>query len=170
MRKLLVSSCAVVLLAIIGLSYVNRDRSGDGAGMRSVDFPSESGLTAAGAEPAAAPEVPSPSSEVRFIDVSSQTGITFTYYNGAAGEKYLVETMGAGAAFFDYNNDGYLDIYAVNGANLSGEGVNPGNVLYRNDGDGTFTDVTHTAGVGDKAYGMGVCAADYDNLLSQGPL
>ncbi len=170
MRKLLVSSCAVVLLAIIGLSYVNRDRSGDGAGMRSVGFPSESGPAAVEAEPAAAeaepvaaPEVPSPSAEVRFIDVSSQTGITFTYYNGAAGEKYLVETMGAGAAFFDYNNDGYLDIYAINGANLSGEGVNPGNVLYRNNGDGTFTDVTHTASVGDKEYGMGVCAADYDN-------
>ena len=171
MRKLLLGSCVIVLLAIIGLSYLNRDRSGDGAGMRSVGFPRESGLAAAEAGPDSAPAVPSQSADpstgprtgVRFIDVTSQTGITFTHYNGAAGEKYLVETMGAGAAFFDYNNDAYLDIYAVNGANLSGEGGNPGNVLYRNNGDGTFTDVTHTAGVGDKAYGMGVCAADYDN-------
>jgi hypothetical protein len=90
--------------------------------------------------------------------------VTFTHYNGAKGEKYLVETMGSGAAFLDYNNDGYLDLYAVNGAEMSGEGVSPGNVLYRNNRDRTFTDVTDQAGVrGNRYYGMGVCVADYDN-------
>jgi hypothetical protein len=101
---------------------------------------------------------------VQFVEVTSQAGVAFTHHNGATGQKHLVETMGSGAAFFDYNSDGYLDIYAVNGADLSDKGGSPGNGLYGNNGDGTFTNVTDQAGVrGNGHYGMGVCVADYDN-------
>ncbi|MBI4531839.1 MAG: VCBS repeat-containing protein, partial [Candidatus Latescibacteria bacterium] len=71
--------------------------------------------------------------------------------------------MGSGAAFFDYDDDGDLDLYIVNGAPLSLSGTRPTNVLYRNNGDGTFTDATDKAGVGNSDYGMGCAVADYDN-------
>jgi hypothetical protein len=102
---------------------------------------------------------------IQFTPVTTEAGIDFQHYNGASGRKYLVETMGVGAAFFDYDNDGYLDVYLVNGAPLPGSRVNdrPINRLYRNNGDGAFTDVTLLAGVGDAHYGMGCCVGDYDN-------
>ena len=77
--------------------------------------------------------------------------------------------MGGSAAFFDYDNDDNLDLYFVNGAPLTvGEVFNPDallptNRLYRNNGDGTFSDVTQRAGIGDTGYGIGCCVADYDN-------
>ncbi len=103
--------------------------------------------------------------DIQFTRVTDEAGIQFRHFNGAIGEKHLVETMGGGAAFFDYNNDDYLDIYLVNGAPLTGKtpDVQPANHLYRNNGDGTFTDVTQHAGVGDTGYGIGCCVADYDN-------
>lgn len=103
--------------------------------------------------------------EIRFTRVTDEAGIQFRHFNGATGEKHLVETMGGGAAFFDYDNDGNLDIYFVNGAPLTESGIDrlPTNQLYRNDGDGTFINVTQQAGVGDTKYGIGCCVADYDN-------
>ncbi len=86
--------------------------------------------------------------------------------NGATGSKYLPETMTGGVAVFDYNNDGWPDIYVVNGAALpSREKVDPSywNRLFRNNGDGTFTDVTEAAGVSGHGYAMGVAAGDFDN-------
>jgi len=76
-----------------------------------------------------------------------------------------METKGSGAAFFDYDNDGFLDIYIVNSGYVpkTTKKKSPGNVLYRNNGDGTFTDVTKVASVGGMGYGMGVATADYDN-------
>jgi len=102
---------------------------------------------------------------IQFAPVTESAGIHFQHVNGATGRKYLVETMGGGAAFLDYDNDGYLDIYLVNGANLPGSEIRepPTNRLYRNNGNGTFTDVTDKAGVGDGHYGMGCCVGDYDN-------
>ena len=102
---------------------------------------------------------------VRFVDVTNEAGIHFKQTNGASGEKYLPESYGSGAVFFDYNNDGELDLYVVNGADFPGfqSRVIPTNVLYRNNGDGTFTDVTKSSGVGDAGYGQGCSAADYDN-------
>jgi len=88
------------------------------------------------------------------------------HYNGASPEKYVLETMGSGAAFIDYNNDGWLDIYLVNGGGVPGHtpAAPVRNALYRNRGDGTFVDVTAQAGVGGNGhYGMGVAAGDYDN-------
>ncbi len=108
---------------------------------------------------------------VQYIDVTKEAGITFKHINGWTGKRYFIETMGPGVAFLDYDNDGYLDIYFVNGAELPGvtydvgevAETSPTNVLYRNAGDGTFSDVTQQAGVGDTGYGVGCCVGDYDN-------
>lgn len=106
-----------------------------------------------------------PKAAIKFTPVTKEAGIQFQHFNGATGQKHLVETMGGGTAFFDYNNDDYLDIYLVNGAPLTENtpDVLPTNQLYKNNGDGTFTDVTLHAGVGDTGYGIGCCVADYDN-------
>ena len=99
-----------------------------------------------------------------FVDATYEARVAFRHVNGAYGEHHFIETMGPGVAFLDYDNDGYLDIYAVNGQYLSDTtAIRATNVLYRNNGDGTFTDVTEEAGVGDTGYGMGVTAGDYDN-------
>ena len=102
---------------------------------------------------------------VQYVEVTLQAGIDFRYVSGTSGHKYMPEPMGSGAAFFDYNDDGYLDLYIVNGTYLSAVPSDdpPTNVLYRNDGDGTFTNLTAQAGVGDSGYGMGVAVGDYDN-------
>ena len=106
---------------------------------------------------------------LRFTDQTQQAGIHFKHTNGASEEKYLPETMGSGGLFFDYNNDGYLDIYLVNSGTLSRASEshrhpNDMNVLYRNKGDGTFVDATVEAGLQQNhGYGMGCIAADYDN-------
>ncbi len=103
--------------------------------------------------------------DMQFTRVTEEAGIQFRHFNGAIGEKHLVETMGGSAAFFDYNNDDNVDIYLVNGAPLTENAIDvlPTNKLYRNNGNGTFTDVTLKAGVGDTGYGIGCCVADYDN-------
>ena len=102
---------------------------------------------------------------VQFVDATAEAGIAFKHINGATDRKFYLETMGSGAAFLDYDNDGDLDLYIVNGAPLPGfEAAGPPkNILYQNDGTGVFTDVTAAAGVGDTGYGMGCVAADYDN-------
>ena len=102
---------------------------------------------------------------VQFVDVTEAAGITFKHINGESGRLYYLETMGAGAAFLDYDNDDDLDLYIVNSAPLLGfvTDTPPTNSLYRNDGDQGFTDVTAEAGVGHLGYGMGCGTADYDN-------
>ena len=103
--------------------------------------------------------------QFRFTDVTSQAGIRFKHTDGRSGEKYYLETLGSGAAWFDYDNDGDADIYFVNGTDLPGmhSDVPPTNVLYRNNSDGTFTDVTAEAFVGDDGYGFSCAVGDYDN-------
>ena len=103
-----------------------------------------------------------------FVDVTAERGITFVQTNGASGRKFSLETMGGGVGFLDYDGDGDLDIYLVNGAALPGFEVaeNPTNRLYRNEGSEAgwqFTDVTEDAGVGDDGYGLGCAVGDYDN-------
>ncbi|MDE0682622.1 MAG: CRTAC1 family protein [Candidatus Poribacteria bacterium] len=101
---------------------------------------------------------------IRFTDVTAELGIEFRHTNGESGEKYFIEPIGSGAALFDFDNDGDLDLYLVNGSDLPGttSPMPPTNRLYRNDGD-TFTDVTLEASVGDTGYGLGCCVADYNN-------
>jgi len=112
--------------------------------------------------------------QLRFTEVTSQAGIHFQHTDGRSGRRYFIETLGSGAAWFDYDRDGDLDLYFVNGSNVvttsvvSGTTkvvttVSPSDALYRNNGDGTFTDVTSEAGVGDGRYGFGCCVGDYDN-------
>ncbi len=97
-------------------------------------------------------------------NVGTESNIQFVHSTGASGQRYIVETVVAGLALFDYDNDGYLDIYFLNGRPLPGtsESAQLRNALYRNNGDWTFTDVTLAAGVAGTGYGMGVAAADYD--------
>ena len=103
--------------------------------------------------------------KILFTDVTEAAGLRFQHVDGRSGQRYFLETVGSGAAFFDYDADGLLDIYLVNGADLPGSHspTPPTNQLYHNNGDGTFTDVTEQVGVGDTGYGAGCAAADYDN-------
>jgi len=119
-----------------------------------------------------------------FEDVTEQAGIRFRHSYGDHNLSNIVEGTGPGCAFFDYDGDGFLDVYFLNGCWLREVSDNFGrdlrgklrNALYRNNGNGTFTDVTERAGVGDQGYGMGASAADYDNdgdldlyVLNYGP-
>lgn len=117
------------------------------------------GMTFVGANTARA------ESPIQLTDVTAQTGITFTHTDGGSGRRYIMETVTAGLALFDFDNDGDIDIYFLNGAPLRGAKADkpPRNALYRNDGGFHFVDVTETAGVGDTGFGLGVAVGDYDN-------
>ncbi len=105
---------------------------------------------------------------VRFTDCTEEAGIDFVHESGARGEKFLPETMGGGAAFFDYDGDGDQDLFFVNGAPPASEVAatgatgSVGNRLYRNDGHGRFDDVTADAGIAGSNWGMGAAVGDYD--------
>ncbi len=105
-----------------------------------------------------------PKIDLRFTEVASQSGITFKHVLSAE-KKYIVESMSGGVALFDYDNDGYLDIYFVNSltVDLVKSRQNSRSILYHNNLDGTFTDVTNRSGLGDIGFGMGVAAGDYNN-------
>ncbi len=101
---------------------------------------------------------------VQFQNVTRQAGLSFEHNNGAFGKKYLPETMGSGVAFLDYDNDDWQDILLINGRNWpERKGPRSTMALYRNNRDGTFTDVTRKVGLDIEIYGMGCAAGDYDN-------
>ena len=114
-----------------------------------------------------------PSSSIKFEDATAASGIQFTHSFGSRKLGSLLESTGAGCVWFDYNNDGWPDLYIVSGRPLDDSihpyplkqkpEVAPHNHLYRNDGNGKFTDVTEQAGVGTDLYSIAVSAADYDN-------
>jgi len=125
---------------------------------------SVSGQQKPGASGRAAANASAP--RVDFIDVAARAGLTAkTEDGGEKAKKYIVETTGSGAAFIDYDNDGWPDIFLVNGTTLEGfpKGQEPTSHLFHNNHDGTFTDVTSKAGLGLTGWGQGVCAGDYDN-------
>jgi enediyne biosynthesis protein E4 len=113
------------------------------------------------------------SAPVRYVDVTAASGLKFLHRNSATPSKFLIETMTGGVALFDYDNDGWLDVFFVNGAKLKenqsdGEALEKTgpefwNRLFRNNHDGTFADVTTKAGLQGKGYGMGAATGDYDN-------
>jgi hypothetical protein len=100
----------------------------------------------------------------RFADVTSQAGIQFQHNSGAYGGKFLPETLGSGCAFLDYDRDGWQDILLINGMDWPGHKKRRSTLrLYHNNGNGTFTDVTSSAGLDVELYGMGVAVGDYNN-------
>jgi enediyne biosynthesis protein E4 len=107
-----------------------------------------------------------PPIDFSFVNVAREAGLdAVTVYGGAASNKYLLETTGTGVAAIDYDGDGRLDLFFVNGSRLEGfpAGRAPTNHLYRNNGDGTFEDVTAKAGLEASGWGQGACVGDYDN-------
>jgi len=103
---------------------------------------------------------------VTFLDVAKQSGLNAkTIYGGEHKNKYLLETTGCGVAFYDYDNDGWLDIFLVNGSRLEAfpKGQEPISRLFKNNRDGTFIDVTLAAGVAHSGWGQGCCVGDYNN-------
>jgi enediyne biosynthesis protein E4 len=112
----------------------------------------------------AAPAAVGASPGFRLIEISERGGIHFLHNNGAYGAKFLPETLGSGCAFLDYDRDGWQDILLINGMDWPGHGrARTTMQLYRNNRNGTFTDVTRAAGLDVEMYGMGVAVGDYDN-------
>jgi hypothetical protein len=131
-------------------------RTGAAAGLASLDAVHLNAIVA--------PAIAAP--RLNFVNAIDRSGISFALDNSWSPRRYQVETMAGGVALFDYNNDGLLDLYFTNGARLpSFDKSDPRfyNRLYRNNGDGSFTDVTAAAGVQGAFYSIGVAAADYDN-------
>ena len=104
-----------------------------------------------------------PANRVQFTDVTAQAGIKFVHNAGKSGKKYLPETLGSGAAFFDADGDGWIDILLVNGKDWTPRGRRTTAALYHNNHNGTFTDVTRGSGFDVEMYGIGVAVADFDN-------
>jgi hypothetical protein len=117
-------------------------------------------------QPSIEPLKPGTPLGVSFLNVAREAGFNVkTIFGGEHKNKYLLETTGCGVAFYDYDNDGWLDIFLVNGTRLEGfpAGKEPISRLFKNNRDGTFTDVTLKAGVGHTGWGQAVCIGDYDN-------
>ena len=124
-------------------------------------------LRAARQKPDSKPDQPANTDlGISFLNVARESGLNVkTIYGGEHKNKYLLETTGCGVAFYDYDNDGWLDIFLVNGTRLEGfpAGSEPTSHLFKNNRDGTFTDVTLKAGVAHSGWGQGCCVGDYDN-------
>jgi len=109
-------------------------------------------------------DIPSNKQLVSFADITQSAKIAFKHENGASADKLMIETFGSGVAWFDYDNDGFLDLFFPNGANLHDGKPSPGNSLLHSTGKGTFVDVTQKAGLtGNGGFSTGVAVGDYDN-------
>jgi len=109
------------------------------------------------------PPPPPAAESLQFRDVTAAAGIHFTHNAGRSGLKWLPETMGSGGAFLDADGDGWLDILLINGKDLVPKGRHTTAALYRNNHNGTFTDITRGSGLDIEIYGIGVAVGDYDN-------
>ena len=147
------------LLSLIGLALAPIAAIGCGT-------PADKAVIAEPVAPVRPPEVKAETlPPVKFVDITTAAGIRFVHANGAFGDKLLPETMGAGVAFLDYDNDGDQDLLFVNSCPWPGHEAKtaPTQALYRNDGKGHFDDVTKQAGLDRTFYGQGVAVGDYDN-------
>ena len=113
------------------------------------------------------PAPPNVTADVTYRDVTERAGLSrFRHVSGSAAKDYIIEATGSGVALWDFNNDGFVDIYLVNGSTLDRLRKNepaPSSALFRHNADGTFTDVTAGSGSGNERWGQGVCAGDFDN-------
>ena len=111
---------------------------------------------------ASQPQTPQPA--IQYVDVTKAAGLTFRHNSGALGKKYLPETLGPGVAFIDYNGDGWQDLFFTNGKDWPGQRRRPSTLeLYKNNQNGTFSNVTSASGLAREVYGMGTAVGDFDN-------
>ena len=170
MRTLFINySLLLCLLTSLVLSACKTEssQSAQGGGQQAAGAEQQAASTGSpSASPGAAnaESGPRPSGPIEFADVTAQAGIRFKHNSGAFGKKYLPETLGAGCAFLDYDNDGWQDVLLVNSTDWPEHKSNRTTpALYHNNQNGTFTDATREAGLGVEMYGLGVAAADYNN-------
>jgi hypothetical protein len=167
------AACSLLIVSIILLTSCKRaappESTTPSPTGSATEIPAAAPSPSAPPAPSAPPSPPNPapsrpSGPIQFTDVTAQAGIHFKYNNGAFGKKYLPETMGPGACFLDYDNDGWQDILLVNSTDWpehkSGKSFP---ALYHNNHNGTFTDVTRAAGLAFEEYGLGCAIGDYDN-------
>jgi enediyne biosynthesis protein E4 len=163
-------TCCLVLLALLILAGCKKQPSSPGA-TPSPQPAASSPPPAPASVPVSTPPAPAsgvpparPSGPIEFTDVTAQAGIHFKHNNGAFGKKYLPETMGSGACFLDYDNDGWQDILLINSMDWPGhQTAKSYPALFHNNQNGTFTDVTKQAGLALETYGQGCAVGDYDN-------
>ena len=155
MTKVWISGAGLVCLIVFGRSLPSLwASSGEITTRQAAADARGAGKTAADSNPAL----------LTFADVTTAAGIRFRHNNGAFGKKYLPETVGSGVAFLDVDGDGWQDLLFVNSMNWPGHAAAPSlPALYRNNRNGTFTDITRQAGLAVQMYGLGVSAADFDN-------
>lgn len=169
MQKRFIVSVLILMLCTLPLAgCVQTPSADDAAG--TVEAKKAAAEKAAGEQAIVQTQAPAPteaprySGPIQFSDVTAQAGIRFKHNSGAYGKHYLPETVGAGCAFLDYDNDGWQDILLVNSTNWPDhKGAKSFPALYHNNKNGSFTDVTKEAGLAVEMYGLGCAAADYDN-------
>ena len=166
MPKVLISVILAIFLAV-PLAGCLRAPKGDDT--QAEDKQQQQSAAQAQTQPAQQPEALAQparySGPLQFTDVTAAAGIHFKHNSGAAGKKYLPETVGSGCAFLDYDNDGYQDILIINSMDWPGHkgGKSSYPALYHNNHDGTFTEVTKDAGLAVEMYALGCAVGDYDN-------
>ena len=164
------SVCVPVALAfVLSGCKAKQQPSATPAQSSAANVAARSAANVEGVTPAAIPAgnlaaAPRPSGPITFSDVAAEAGVHFRHNNGAFGKKYLPETMGSGVCVIDYDNDGWPDLFFVNGTDWPGHKTHHSlPALYHNNHDGSFTDVTSQAGLGVEMYGLGCAVGDYDN-------
>lgn len=160
--RVLLSALAVACLSTLLTAGCSKDTQ---SAITTVNTPPTGAVEQPIQPPASRPsEQPRPSGPIEFTDVTTLAGIRFKHQSGAFGKKYLPETLGSGCAFLDYNNDGWQDILLINSMGWPGhKKAKSYSALYRNNQDGSFTNVTAQVGLAVELYAMGCAIADYDN-------
>jgi len=162
MSRTKLAACIVLIAAVTGCKQKPNESQTVTSSSPTHPVP-QTPVSSSIATPTAAPAV-RPSGPIQFTDITAQAGITFRHNSGAFGKKLLPETMGSGACFIDYDNDGWQDILLVNSMDWPDHKTHKSYpALYHNNHDGTFTDVTRQAGLAIEVYGMGCAVGDFDN-------
>ena len=160
-RRFLGSSLVVLGSSLLDALTTPLHRWARSARLEAAVFPSSNGPSSRG------PGSPGAQSPVQFVDVAHEAGLNApNVWGGVDHKQYIIEAKGSGLAFFDYDHDGWLDIYLTNGTRLDANwpaGKAPTSHLYKNNRDGTFTEVTEKSGLARTGWQTGVCVGDYDN-------